>query len=109
MRHERERRTDQLQAMTKHPKKALRGVCAALAITAALTLPTRTYAYEGSTTPKLHVAGRFLQDTSNKDVLIHGWMQPTASWFNGEGNRYRDPNDWNSPGDVAGMLNFMRD
>ena len=68
-----------------------------------------SYAYQGSTTPKVHVSGRFLQDTSNKNVLLHGWMQPTASWFNGEGNRYSDPTDWNNPANVAGMLSFMRD
>jgi hypothetical protein len=60
-------------------------------------------------TPKLHVSGRFLQDTSDKDVLLHGWMQPTASWFNGEGNRYRDPTNWNDSANFAGMLSFMRD
>jgi len=38
-------------------------------------------------TPKLHVSGRFLQDTSGKNVLLHGWMQPTASWFNGSAPR----------------------
>lgn len=60
-------------------------------------------------TPKLHVSGSFLQDTSNKNVLLHGWMQPTASWFNGEGNRYQDPTDWNDPGDYGGMLDFLRE
>lgn len=60
-------------------------------------------------TPKLHVSGRFLQDTSDKNVLLHGWMQPTASWFNGEGNRYRDPTDWKDPSSVAGVLDFLRD
>ena len=65
------------------------------AIVAAAALTTNLHAYVGSTTPKLHVSGRFLQDSCNKNVLLHGWMQPTASWFNGEGNRYRDPNNWN--------------
>lgn len=60
-------------------------------------------------TPMLHVSGRFLQDTSNKNVLLHGWMQPTASWFNGEGRRYRDPTDWTDPADYSGMLNHLRD
>jgi hypothetical protein len=60
-------------------------------------------------TPKLHVEGRFLRDTSGKDVLLHGWMQPTASWFNGEGRRYRDPTDWTDPGSYGGMLDFLRD
>lgn len=60
-------------------------------------------------TPKLHVSGAFLQDTSNKNVLLHGWMQPTASWFNGEGHRYTDPTDWSDPTNVAGMLSFLQD
>lgn len=68
-----------------------------------------SYGYEGSTTPKLQVSGRFLQDTCSKNVLLHGWMQPTASWFNGEGNRYRDPTNWNDSANVESMLNFMRD
>jgi hypothetical protein len=36
-------------------------------------------------------------------------MQPTASWFNGEGQRYHDPTNWTDPADVGGMLSFMRD
>lgn len=95
--------------MAKHPTDRLRTLCAAAATIAGLTLSMSARAYQGMPTPKLHVSGRFLQDTSNKNVLLHGWMQPTASWFNGEGNRYRDPNDWNNPANVAGFLNFMRD
>jgi hypothetical protein len=60
-------------------------------------------------TPKLHVSGRFLQDPTGKNVLLHGWMQPTSNWFNGEGQRYADPSDWTDPDDVAGMLNFLKD
>lgn len=95
--------------MAEHPEKRLRALCAAAALIAALTSPTSADAYQGSTTPKLHVSGRFLQDTCGKDVLLHGWMQPTATWFNGEGNRYRDPSDWNDPTNVAGLLDFMQD
>src|SRR5688572_30760527 len=78
-------------------------------LAAAITLTTSVHAYVGSTTPKLHVSGRFLQDTSGKNVNLHGWMQPTETWFNGEGNRYSNPTDWNNTANVAGMLNFMRD
>src|SRR5687767_10185124 len=95
--------------MIQRVKKQIQGVCAAAAFAAALAFPASTHAYQGSATPKLHVSGRLLQDTSNKNVLLHGWMQPTASWFNGEGNRYRDPTDWTNPANVAGMLSFMRD
>lgn len=68
-------------------------------------LITNASAYQGSTAPKLHVSGRFLQDTSNKSVVIHGYMQPTAAFFNG--NRYSDPSDWTNPSNVAGMLNYL--
>jgi MYXO-CTERM domain-containing protein len=95
--------------MSRNAKGRLRAICAAAAVSAPLTLPTSTYAYQGSTTPKLQVSGRFLQDNCNKNVLLHGWMQPTASWFNGEGNRYTDPTNWNDSGNVASMLSFMRD
>jgi endoglucanase len=78
---------------------------AALAAAAALTM--NTSAYQGSTTPKLHVSGRFLQDTSNKSVVLHGYMQPTASFFNG--GQYSDPSDWNNTANVAGMLNYLKD
>ena len=65
-------------------------------------------AYEGMPTPPLHVEGRFLKDPCGNNVLLHGWMQPTASWFNG--NRwYSDPSNWNDKRNVAGFLNFMND
>ena len=64
------------------------------------------HAFEGMPTPPLHVEGRFLKDPCGNNVLLHGWMQPTASWFNG--NRwYNDPSDWTDPRDVAGLLSFM--
>src|SRR4026207_981095 len=95
--------------MQTKPMKLMRSkLCAAVLVMAAPPT-TSVQAYVGSTTPKLHVSGRFLQDTSNKNVLLHGWMQPTETWFNGEGNRYSNPTDWNNPANVAGMLNFMRD
>ena len=78
-------------------------LCAAAILAAAITLTTSVQAYVGSTTPKLHVSGRFLQDTSGKNVNLHGWMQPTETWFNGEGNRYSNPTDWNNTANVAGM------
>ena len=80
--------------------------CAA-ALVAATALTTSVQAYQGSTTPKLHVSGRFLQDTSNKSVVLHGYMQPTASFFNG--GQYSDPSDWNNTANVAGMLNYLKD
>src|SRR3954464_10447764 len=78
---------------------------AALLTAAALTISAQ--AYVGSTTPKLHVSGRFLQDSSNKSVVLHGYMQPMASFFNG--GQYSDPTDWNNTANVAGMLNYLKD
>jgi hypothetical protein len=69
-------------------KYARHKLCAVALVTAA-ALTTNARAYQGSTAPKLHVSGRFLQDTSNKSVVIHGYMQPMASFFNG--SRYSDP------------------
>ena len=85
----------------KYPRSKL---CAA-ALVSAVALATNAGAYVGSTTPKLHVSGRFLQDTSNKSVVLHGYMQPMASFFNG--SRYSDPSDWTNPSNVAGMLNYL--
>ncbi len=76
-------------------------------VVAVVAFTISVQAYQGMPTPPLHVEGRFLKDPCGNNVLLHGWMQPTASWFNG--NRwYRDPSDWNNPRDVAGFLNFMK-
>ena len=72
-------------------------------------IPLQLFSWQGMPTPPLHVEGRFLKDPSGKNVLLHGWMQPTETWFNGGGNRYSNPTDWNNTANVAGMLNFMRD
>lgn len=70
---------------------------------------TKSFSWDGMPTPPLHVEGRFLKDPSGKNVLLHGWMQPIETWFNGGGNRYSNPTDWTNPSNVAGMLNFLRD
>jgi endoglucanase len=89
--------------------KSIRNKLHFAALVAATAFTTSTQAYLGSTTPRLTANGRFLQDTSGKGVVLHGWMQPTETWFNGEGQRYSNPTDWNNTANVAGMLNFMRD
>ncbi|MEN6308400.1 MAG: LamG-like jellyroll fold domain-containing protein [Anaerohalosphaeraceae bacterium] len=66
------------------------------------------YGYQGMATPKLHVSGRFLQDPSGKNVLLHGWMQPTETWFNGGGRWYSNPSDWTNPNNVTSFLNYMK-
>lgn len=72
-------------------------------------LPVEMFAWQGMPTPFLHVEGNKLKDPTGKDVLLHGWMQPIETWFNGGGNRYSNPSDWTNPGNVAGMLNFLCD
>ena len=86
--------------------KSLRIINVASIIAAIAAFSICAQAYEGMPTPPLHVEGCFLKDPCGNNVLLHGWMQPTASWFNG--NRwYRDPQDWNNTKAVAGFLNFM--
>ncbi len=80
----------------------------AVAIAAAGTLLSPSaLAFQGMATPKLHVSGRFLQDASGNNVTLHGYMQPSASWFNGEGHNFRDPRDFTDPTNVAPALNFL--
>lgn len=50
-------------------------------------------AWEGMPTPPLRVEDNQLKDPAGNSVLLHGWMQPTASYFNGRGKWYIDP--WN--------------
>jgi hypothetical protein len=66
-------------------------------------------AWEGMTTPPLHVEGNKLKDPTGNNVLLHGWMQPTETWFNGEGNQYSNPTDWTNPDNIAGMLSFLEE
>ena len=89
----------------QHPEYLIR----IMALLMVVTFTGIAWGYEDMATPKLHVEGRFLKDPSGKNVLLHGWMQPTASWFNGQGRWYSDPSDWTNPNNVAGFLNYMRD
>ena len=68
-----------------------------------------TFAWEGMPTPQLHIEGNKLKDPTGKEVLLHGWMQPTASWFSGGGRWYNDPSNWKDTNNVAGFLNFMNE
>lgn len=78
----------------------------AACVAALAWLPSAVSAYQGMPTPKLHVSGRYLQDPSGKNVLLHGYMQPAASWFNGEGHNFNNPTDFTSTSNVAPALNF---
>lgn len=80
-----------------------------LSATFILVCILKVSAWEGMPTPPLHVEGNKLKDPTGNNVLLHGWMQPTASWFNGEGRQYHDPTDWTNPDNIAGMLNFLKE
>ncbi len=69
--------------------------------------PVETMAWEGMPTPPLHVEGNKLKDPTGKDVVLHGWMQPTETWFNGGGRWYSNPSNWKDTNNVAGLLNFL--
>ncbi|MGB4140294.1 MAG: hypothetical protein WBK98_03150, partial [Limnochordia bacterium] len=61
-------------------------------------------------TPPLRVEGNQLKDPAGNTVLLHGWMQPTASYFNGGGKWYFDPWDWTKLRSLltpSGVLNFL--
>ena len=79
-----------------------------ITLAGALALSISAQAWQGMPVPKLHVSGRFLQDTNGNNVLLHGWMQPMASWFNGQGKWYSDPSDWNNTANVSGMLTYLQ-
>jgi len=82
------------------------GLLAGITVVGLTLFCSSARAYQGMPTPKLHVSGRNLQDPNGKNVLLHGYMQAGASWFNGEGHNYTDPSDYSSSSNCAGMLNF---
>jgi endoglucanase len=81
-------------------------VCTVAATAAIVAFTMSAQAWVGMSTPMLHVNGRFFQDPNNRNVLLRGYMQAGASWFNGEGHNYSDPSDYTSASSCAGMLNF---
>jgi hypothetical protein len=78
-----------------------------LALVLAQLVAGSAAAFQGMTTPKLKVSGRFLVDATGKHVTLHGYMQPAASWFNGEGRNFVDPHDFTKVANVAPALNFL--
>ena len=70
-------------------------------------LLTSAFAYQGMPVPKLHVSGRYIQDASGKNVLLHGVMQDGAAWFNGQNANFTDPTDFTSTSNVAPALNYF--
>jgi hypothetical protein len=80
--------------------KILKSVCAA----AIIALTINAQAYQGMAVPRLHVSGRFLQNTSNQNVLLHGYCMAADAWYNGQNALYTDPSDYTSSSQCAGML-----
>jgi endoglucanase len=58
-------------------------------------------------TPMLHVRGKFIVDPSGRPVLLHGYMQPQATWFNGEGHNYAAPTDFTDTKSAAPALAYF--
>ena len=75
------------------------------AIAAALALSISAQAYQGMTTPKLHINGRNLQDTSGKNVRLFGYMLPTDGA--GSGGLFNNPTTF-QPADVATCLDVWK-
>lgn len=73
-----------------------------------LACATPALAFVGMTTPRLKAEGRHLVDPSGKRIVLHGWMQPAASWFNGYGRNYANPRDFTSDTSVADQNAHLR-
>ncbi|WP_372776176.1 family 43 glycosylhydrolase [Mangrovibacterium sp.] len=64
--------------------------------------PYSAYAWQGMSTPKLHVDGRYLKDTHGNIVNLHGVAMTPSPWFNGGAyGQWR----WNNY-DVQGCLEY---
>jgi hypothetical protein len=87
-------------------KNRFHSLCTVAVIAAAVTLSISAQAYQGMPMPKLHVSGKYLQDPNGTNVLLHGWFQPGASYFNGLGHNYNNPSDFTSPAKCTGAINF---
>ncbi len=62
------------------------------------------FAYDGMPTPPLHIEGRWLKDPTGKNIMLHGWMQPNDSYFNGR--LFNNPTTF-TPEDCASALNMF--
>lgn len=68
-------------------------------------IPVEVFAWQGMPTPPLHVEGRWLKDPTGKNIMLHGWFQPTGGWFNGQ--LFTDPTTY-TPANCAGSLNILK-
>ena len=67
--------------------------------------PVEIFAWQGMPMPPLHVEGRWLKDPTGKNIMLHGWFQPTAGWFNGQ--LFTDPTTY-TPANCASALNIIK-
>lgn len=79
----------------------------AIAMSAIVAFTMSAQAWQGMPISQLHVNGRNLQDTSGKNVLLHGYMQPSDCFFNGGcGAEFVDPTGY-YPSDAASALSYF--
>src|SRR6185312_11364357 len=91
---------------TKGKMKLIKiGQLPAIAIAAALALPIGAQAWQGMPITQLHVNGRNLQDTSGKNVILHGYMEPSDAYFCGGSAEFVNPTGY-YPSDAASALSF---
>ena len=64
-----------------------------------LSFAVNASAWIGMPTPKLHVDGRYLKDSHDNTVNLHGVAITPSPWFNGQGSRWTDYN-------VSGCLSY---
>lgn len=89
-----------------YSRKFIKTLALHIAIAALTSINIPSFSYQGMPVPPLHVEGPYLKDPNGKNVTLHGYMQPGASWFNGMGHNYQDPKDFTKPGNVTTALNY---
>ncbi len=53
-----------------------------------LNFPLLIFAWEGMSTPRLHVEGKYLKDPHGNKVILHGFAQTYSPWFNERGTKW---------------------
>jgi beta-xylosidase len=79
----------------------IKNVLKLIGIFSVLLLALNASAWVGSSTPKLHVEGRYLKDNHGNTVNLHGFAQTYSPWFNEQGKYWTDYN-------VAGCLSYNK-
>jgi fibronectin type 3 domain-containing protein len=74
-------------------------------IAAALAFSISVQAYQGMPVRPLQVVGRYLKDDTGKIVILHGWMAPAGSYWNGR--TFNDPVEY-TPEECAPALDIYK-